>query len=351
MARGGGVEKGVERCVWARSEVHGMTPSHSGPSCALMQSAGAAALASHRASRVPCLASSQGHAMADAVLKKEDIAWHARRTAPTWKEAHDLLTWMRDTNGQTIQTRDYHNLTNYYAFDWKAWIANRPDAEQIVGEGVWAFVFVWTRHSDSNRHEARGDFMVRRTDSSDVRLHPQQRKNNHTGLHEAIPVWGKWEFWKRSGTAAEQHEAYPGPAAPPSLLDLTTGASTSSWSQDRTLAYHGISQADKVGKRAAAQYLDRILTAWMERPHPRGRFRRDITTTGEFEWASFFQGRSWYKQWFEPHDRVSQVEVAWHRSVDKAVFVIHKSDGSVWTVTVTPTGDKFSFGDYAEERD
>ena len=48
------------------------------------------------------------------------------------------------------------------------------------------------------------------------------------------------------------------------------------------LAYHGTSQADKVGKGAAVQYLDRILTAWMERPHPRGRFRRDITTTGEF---------------------------------------------------------------------
>ena len=45
------------------------------------------------------------------------------------------------------------------------------------------------------------------------------------------------------------------------------------------------------------------------------------------------------------------VEVAWQRSVDKSVFVIHKSDGSVWTLTVTPTGDKFSFGDDAEERD
>ena len=52
-----------------------------------------------------------------------------------------------------------------------------------------------TYRKDKNLQEKRGDFLLRRTDGVDIRLHPQKLKHPVTGLKEAHPVYGSWDIW------------------------------------------------------------------------------------------------------------------------------------------------------------
>ena len=70
------------------------------------------------------------------------------------------------------------------------------DAHHVIGDGVCTFWFVRCNSVDSNTRTLRTDFLVRRWDMTDVRLHPQTAKNKATGVAEAIPVYGSWEDWR-----------------------------------------------------------------------------------------------------------------------------------------------------------
>merc|ERR1712039_176380 len=78
-----------------------------------------------------------------------------------------------------------HDLTHSQELNWRVWLSQRGDAKDIVGPGIKKFAFVWLESGDSNTRERRGDFLVQRTDEWDLRLHPQQKVNHHTGYKEA----------------------------------------------------------------------------------------------------------------------------------------------------------------------
>ena len=52
----------------------------------------------------------------------------------------------------------------------------KSNVKEIVGEGIYCFAFVWLPSKDTNTNKRRGDFLVQRTDGSDIRLHPQRNK-------------------------------------------------------------------------------------------------------------------------------------------------------------------------------
>ena len=80
---------------------------------------------------------------------------------------------------------DDFDMTDWRDFDWRRFIAQRPDASEIIGTGITKFEFRWLQMRDSNTGLRRTDFIVHRADGTGVRLHPQDRRNDVTGLREA----------------------------------------------------------------------------------------------------------------------------------------------------------------------
>lgn len=229
--------------------------------------------------------------------------------------AHRELTRLRDlTRGTDTVRMDLTNIDVGEPFDWRGWVANRDDAAQLVGPGVWAFWFVRLTTRDSNLDEPRADFLLRRVDGQDVRLHPQTTVHKVTRRKEANPVWGNWEAqWHPSTPLSAQNDA----------LASTRGQSSHS-------AFVGMSRADAVGAREACAYLDRKLQEWTERPHPRGLFREDITEGGAFLWPFYVQGRAWYGL-LGDHN-ITRFEVAWHDTLETPVFVGALADGNLFHI-------------------
>eukprot|EP00969_Alexandrium_andersonii_P050140 2201130-Alexandrium_andersonii.AAC.1 len=87
--------------------------------------------------------------------------------------------------------------------------------------------------------------MVRRTDGTDVRLHPQQKKNS-ARRREAVPVFGKWKEWSRRQSNLAAHTSLP-----PSC------AIVASSHLGGELAFEHVSQADIVANSQAAEFLDK----------------------------------------------------------------------------------------------
>ena len=92
-----------------------------------------------------------------------------------------------------------------------ATLAQHRDGASIVGPGVAQFEFRFLNAEwDSNTREARADFVVRRINGTDVRLHPSRTR-------DAQLIVGRLEQWLRPDAT---HPAAPqrprrGPAAPP----------------------------------------------------------------------------------------------------------------------------------------
>ena len=119
-------------------------------------------------------------------LTAEMVA-HMRATrgpGPSMATAHQhLMRWRAAHNSDSTEYVDLTHVTDAELFDWRLWLACRPDWEMVVGNGVWAFWFVGRCSRDTNLLDYRGDFLVRRINKSspEKRLHPQQanQRKNH----------------------------------------------------------------------------------------------------------------------------------------------------------------------------
>ncbi len=90
-------------------------------------------------------------------LANDDLHGHPRDQVPSWRQAHDFLTRLRDGHGATAHQQDLHDLT-----DSSQWLAALEDIRRLLaGADVWQFAFVWTNAFDPKRREQRGDFLVR----------------------------------------------------------------------------------------------------------------------------------------------------------------------------------------------
>ena len=278
-------------------------------------------------------------------LAATDLDDH-RRHPVSWRQAHAVLTQMRDAHGATMWEQDLHDMTESDDFNWRGYLANRRGTEALLaGAHVWQFAFVWTKAWDTNRKQHRGDFLVRLTDGRDIRLHPQTRVNRD-GEHEAHPVEGKWEHWALNSPPDGREINRLGVLAP--LQDQTVhapppgGSQPVSWTQ----TYRGGSQADMVSHRTARNFLKHVEAAWESRPYPRGTFRRDITDGREFDWHSYLFGRQVFADAFQEGDTVVRVEIAWVRELQQLAFIVHRGDGTVMTAGL----HGWRWGDHGDER-
>ena len=75
-----------------------------------------------------------------------EMAAHIRATrgpGPNVATAHQHLTRLRaERNSDTTEYEDLTHVTREELFDWRLWLACRPDWEMVVGNGAWAFWFV-----------------------------------------------------------------------------------------------------------------------------------------------------------------------------------------------------------------
>ena len=105
----------------------------------------------------------------------------------------------------------------------------------------------------------------------------------------------------------------------------------------RPRAYHGISQADAVGKPEALRFISDEEAAWYARPSPRDLFRRSLTwgasasPQGQFNWPYFVQRREWFQTHFQGFT-IASFELAWSDRHKHAVFVGSRCDGKQFTV-------------------
>ena len=113
-------------------------------------------------------------AVMSVVLGPDEIDRYVRQRPVPFSAAHRFLTKLRDRHRATQSAVFLHDLTDSQEFDWKVWVSQRPDVEDIVGPGIYRFAFVWLSSTDSNLRERRGDFLVAGIDGIDIRLHPQR---------------------------------------------------------------------------------------------------------------------------------------------------------------------------------
>ena len=123
---------------------------------------------------------------------------HRRREWVSMVRAHKYLTEVRDKLSRDVdengdRQHDELDLTHCSIdeFDWRAYLANRKDCEEVIGDGVHQFQFHFVIGRDSNHgKQHRGDFvLLRGPHCRAVRLHPGSRK-------DAIPIYAEPESWK-----------------------------------------------------------------------------------------------------------------------------------------------------------
>ena len=77
------------------------------------------------------------------------------------------------------------DLTDGYHFDWWGYLANHPDGQKVVGQGVTKFELMFLEAVDPNHKQRRLDFIVTRVTTEDdplphVRLHPHKKNLRHS---------------------------------------------------------------------------------------------------------------------------------------------------------------------------
>ncbi len=277
----------------------------------------------------PALADSQGGGAAPwlaaaaprAVVTRADIGRLGPAISP--KQAHRLLWALRDEHPRWEE--GFVDLTDQPW--WRPWVASRNDAAEVIGEGIFAFWFVYVDALDSNLATLRTDFMVRRVDGTDVRLHPQSGKNA-AGLREAKPVVGAWEEWRVQDGVPKAKA--PNKAAPAASRGVRGIPGPRPVTAPDGYSYLEWSQADEVGRRQlpaeAMRYrieeglriLDGRLAAWLALDHPRGPFRCELPKE---QWPHELLHVHYHML---PH--VGSMGIAWSNSRDRPVFVGTTSD-------------------------
>ncbi len=174
------------------------------------------------------------------------------RNEVSCKQANKYLTKMRNKySGDWCRvmnkwwhmiTGDYEDLTDCWDFDWKAYIAQHKDCDDIIGEGVVGFEFRFINVVDPNRRQYRGDFVVRRKDGTAVRLHPGC-------AGETIPIVGPLSQWLiGTGPITDQDD--------PDARAAMQGMGRDAWS------FQNISQSDICGRDLAVRFIKMHVDKW-----------------------------------------------------------------------------------------
>jgi hypothetical protein len=72
------------------------------------------------------------------------------------------------------------NFVTPDVFDWRGWLAHRMvDTKLVIGTGVAAIGLGFFPEYDANMRQERIDFIIKRTDGTFVRLHPEASGGRH----------------------------------------------------------------------------------------------------------------------------------------------------------------------------
>ena len=104
--------------------------------------------------------------------------------------AHAFLAKWRAATGAANPTGTIADLTDGSEFDWLSYVGQHPDREVIFSAGLRVEGFYIRKMQwlfDTNMHEPRVDFVVRRSDGSAVRLHPSSNQEAKIVIHVEAP--------------------------------------------------------------------------------------------------------------------------------------------------------------------
>ena len=110
----------------------------------------------------------------------------------------DAVEWIQELHLSIDRFVGAVDLSHDERYDWKRYVASRPDVAEVIGAGITKFEFRYLYTPDWEcRLFFRGDFVAHRADGTCVRLHPRPwgEVNPHTNVKEALPMYGRLEDW------------------------------------------------------------------------------------------------------------------------------------------------------------
>ena len=238
------------------------------------------------------------------------------------KVGHDMLTWCRVNWVDCPQ--GIYDLTYQTWFDWEAWLGARSDKYDVIGVGIYQFCFIWVDPRD--RFNRRGDFLVRRVDGSDVRLHPRTMKRDLGDWinSEDRPLYGRWARGVRvESREARRVEFHRG-------SDDVVTLSQSSFTRI-AMRVTRLSMQAQIYQRAK-------LIEWINKKPPSKELLIDINDV-TFNWPLYLHSRPWYGEYFsDTHMSVDRISLAWVRGEGGGpVFLLRRSDGQEMMLDVAAT--------------
>ena len=233
--------------------------------------------------------------MAEPVVSTwNDIIARPTKGSVTSRAAHKVLDNFRsDASGpvvdvpggrQQVSVKDDMqslDLTDGYHFDWWGYLANHPDGQKVVGQGVTKFELMFLEAVDPNHKQRRLDFIVTRvTTVADphrhVRLHPHENPITHNGgpsRKEAFPVYGSLPEWLG--------QCVPGVnCGEPSPDGLT-----------RDRAEHAAPQQDVIGRNEAWEFIQKL-----NQDEEEWYWCVDLTDGAAFKWHRYLMSNLSFKE-------------------------------------------------------
>jgi hypothetical protein len=223
-----------------------------------------------------------------------DIIWHNRGGCVTSGAAHRVLENFRaEASGEVVvvpgarpqvfvkDDKQSLDLTDGNHFDWWGYLANHPDGQKVVGQGVTKFELMFLEAVDPNHKQRRLDFIVTRvTTVADphphVRLHPHQKPIKHKGAasrKEAFPVYGFLPEWLG--------RCVPGiNCGAPSPDGLT-----------RVRAEHAAPQQDVIGRSEAWEFIQKL-----NQDEGEWYWCVDLTDGAAFKWHRYLMSNLSFKE-------------------------------------------------------
>ena len=154
------------------------------------------------------------------------------------RQAHAWLAELREQlqhHGQFVW-----DLSNSAKYNWRCYLAYHPSGRQIIGDGIFLFEVRTLGGWDANMQANRVDFVARRVDGTDVRLH-------HGSVKDTVPIYGHLADW-----LSEERTA----PAPPALA-----VSGGLIHRDR-MGYHGLASGGTISRAQIKQWLNERMEQW-----------------------------------------------------------------------------------------
>ena len=154
------------------------------------------------------------------------------------RQAHAWLAELREQLGH--HGRSVYDISESAKVNWRCYLAYHPLAWHIIGAGIYRFEVRTLNAWDSNMQSNRVDFVARRVDGTDVRLHPGSFK-------DTVPIFGQLADWLPSERAAPLP---PAPAVSRGLIH-----------RDPT-GFHGLASGDTISRAHIKQWLKERMGSW-----------------------------------------------------------------------------------------